>query len=194
MRPFVMLVMITALSQFHRACLGVVAPELTRDLAMSPEQLGRASGAFFLAIALAQVPVGMLFDRIGPRRTVTALTAVAVAAALWQAAAATGSQLIAARFFLGLGCAGSIMGAVTLCALWYSRERMSTMLSRVLALGQTGIFLAATPLALASTTVGWRGAFAGMAVVTAAVGVLFYAWVEDRPAHPSSAAQPPESL
>jgi MFS family permease len=107
-------VAITALSQFYRSCLSVIAPELAHDLNMEPEELGSANGAFFLAMALAQIPAGMLFDRIGPRRTVAAFTALAVLGAAWQAAAASAEEMIAARFLLGLGCAASFMGAVTL--------------------------------------------------------------------------------
>mgnify|MGYP001191321025 CR=1 FL=1 len=174
------IVAVAALSQFYRSCLGVIAPELTRDLALTPEALGTANGAFFLAMALAQIPVGMLFDRYGPRRVVAALTAVAFGAALWQAAARSAEELVLARFVLGLGCAGSFMGAVTLCSWWYPGAKLSTMLSRLFAFSQVGIFLAATPLAVASAAMGWRGSFAAMALATAATGVLFFLLVRDR--------------
>lgn len=174
------IVAVTALSQFYRSCLGVIAPELSNDLDLSPEELGSANGAFFLAMALMQIPVGMLFDRIGPRRTVAAFTAIAVAAAAWQAMAASAESLIAARFLLGIGCAASFMGAVTLCAWWYPGAKLSTMLSRLFAFSQVGIFLAATPLAVASAAMGWRWTFAAMAAATAATAVLFYLLVRDR--------------
>jgi hypothetical protein len=45
------IVAITGLSLFFRSCLGVIAPELTRDLGLTPEDLGRANGAFYLAMA-----------------------------------------------------------------------------------------------------------------------------------------------
>ena len=38
------MVAITALSLFYRSCLGVIAPELTRDLGLTPEDLGNANG------------------------------------------------------------------------------------------------------------------------------------------------------
>lgn len=174
------IVAVTALSQFYRSCLGVIAPELSNDLDLSPEELGSANGAFFLAMALMQIPVGMLFDRIGPRLTVAAFTAVAVAAAAWQAMAANAEELIAARFLLGIGCAASFMGAVTLCAWWYPGAKLSTMLSRMFAFSQVGIFLAATPLAVAAAAMGWRWSFAAMAAATAATAILFYLLVRDR--------------
>ena len=65
----------TGLSQFHRAALGVVGPELAADLGAGAGVLGAANGAFFLALFVAQIPVGLALDRIGPRLTVAALTA-----------------------------------------------------------------------------------------------------------------------
>ena len=79
-----MLAAITIVSQFFRTSNGVIGPELIRDLGLTPAELGIANGAFFLALGLAQVPVGMAFDRYGPRRTVTGLTVIAVAGALLQ--------------------------------------------------------------------------------------------------------------
>lgn len=37
------IVAVTALSQFYRSCLGVIAPELSQDLDISPEQLGSST-------------------------------------------------------------------------------------------------------------------------------------------------------
>src|SRR5262245_5499306 len=105
------LVAITGLSLFYRSCLGVIAPELSRDLGLQPEDLGGANGAFFFAIALFQIPVGLAFDRWGPRRVVAFFTAIAVVAAAWQATVTSSAELAAARFLLGVGCSASFMGA-----------------------------------------------------------------------------------
>jgi MFS family permease len=171
----------TGLSQFFRACLGVIAPELSRDLGLTPEDLGRANGAFFLALGVMQLPVGLLFDRYGVRRTISWLTLITVVACAWHGVVRSPGELVAARFLLGLGCAGSFMCVVALCALWYPGPQLSTMLSRVFAFSQVGILLAATPLALVDQWVGWRWAFAGMALLTAITGILFWVLIRDRP-------------
>jgi MFS family permease len=180
----------TALSQFYRSCISVIAPELSHDLGLSPEELGSANGAFFLAMALAQIPVGMMFDRFGARRTVAAFSALAALAGAWHAAVRGPEDLVAARFLLGLGSAASFMGAVTLCTLWYPGARLATMLSRMFALSQVGVFLAATPLALAVAAVGWRASFAGVAVAGAAAAVAFYLLVRDHPPGHAHTARP----
>jgi len=106
---------------------------------------------------------------------------LAVIAAALHGLVRTPAELVAVRLLLGIGCAASFMGAVTLCALWYPGGRLATALSRVFAFSQVGTFLAATPLALAEEAVGWRWSFAGVSAITAVTGALFYALVRDRP-------------
>ena len=192
-RLLLALVAMTGLSQFHRAALGVVGPELAADLGAGAGVLGAANGAFFFALALAQIPVGLALDRIGPRLTVAALTAPAVLGALAQALAPDAPWFLAARFLLGLGCAAGFMSAVVLCARWHAGEGLTTALARVFALSQGGVLLAGAPFAAAAGLVGWRGAYALSAGLTAAVGVLWWRLVRDDPPGAVS-PQPTESL
>jgi predicted MFS family arabinose efflux permease len=186
------LAVMTGLSQFHRAALGVVAPELADDLALTPAMLGAANGMFFAALLLAQVPVGIALDRAGPRRTVGALTGLAVLGAALQAMAPDGAWLLAARFLIGLGCAGSFMAAVVLCARWHAGAAMTVALSRVFALSQMGILLAGAPLAAAAGLLGWRGALGASAALTALAGAAWWRLVRDDPA--GAPARQPETL
>jgi MFS family permease len=75
----------TALSQFFRASTSVIGPELIRDLTLSSEALAMANASFFMALLVAQVPVGMAFDRFGARVTVAALSVPMAAGALLHA-------------------------------------------------------------------------------------------------------------
>src|SRR6185295_16213490 len=55
-------------SQFIRTAPAVLAPELRRELGLSPETLGLVFGLFFVAFTVVHLPVGALLDRYGPRR------------------------------------------------------------------------------------------------------------------------------
>jgi predicted MFS family arabinose efflux permease len=176
-----LLIAVTCLSQFYRVSNSVIAPELTRDLDLSARQLGWAGSAFFFALFAVQVPVGMWFDRYGARRTVAALSLVAVAGALWIAVATDAASLIGGRIVVGVGCAASFMSVVFLCSRWFEPARLATALSWVFAASNIGTLAAATPLAWIAATVGWRNGFLGLAAVTVVVAVAFYAFVRDRP-------------
>ncbi len=190
-----MLAAITAVSQFHRSSLGVIAPELVRELSIGPQALGLAGGMFFVVLIAVQLPVGVMLDWIGPRRLVAGLTVIAVAGSLLTAAARSETGLIVARAVVGLGCAAYFMAAVLMCSRWFSGERLSTALSRVFALSQIGNLLAGWPLAALAGTAGWRAAFVIAAAVTAVTGVAFWLGIrQDRPDAAGEAPPMPESL
>lgn len=180
-RLLLALVAITGLSQFHRAALGVVGPELAADLGAGTGVLGAANGAFFLALFVAQIPVGLALDRFGPRLTVAALTLPAVLGALAQAVAPDADSFLAGRFLLGLGCGAGFMSAVVLCARWYAGDRLTAALARVFALSNCGILLAGAPFAAVAGLVGWRGAYALAAGLTLFAGLLWWRLVRDDP-------------
>lgn len=180
-RIVALLVLLTLVSQFFRVAYGAIAPDLLRDLGLSATSLSLAGGAFFLGLGLAQVPVGMAFDRIGVRRTVAALTIVAVIGAIGNALARDAAELIAARLVIGIGCGGSFMGAVVLTARWAPADRYALVLSWVFALSNLGTLMAGTPLALLTEAVGWRNSFLVIAAISGVVGVIFYLGARDAP-------------
>lgn len=190
----VMLSATTILSQFFRSSVTVLAPELIVELKLTSEALGMSNAIFFFALMAAQVPVGILFDRIGVRFTVGGLAALGVAGALWHAVVRDGSELIAARFLLGLGFGGSFMSVVVLCSRWYPRARWATAMSWVFGLSMIGVGLAGTPLALAAGLVGWRTTFMIMAGAAGVVGLLFVWLVRDDPPGKAPPPNPPETL
>jgi predicted MFS family arabinose efflux permease len=176
-----LLIAVTCLSQFYRVSNSVIAPELTRDLDLSARQLGWAGSAFFFALFAVQIPVGMWFDRFGARRTVAALSLLAMAGSLWIARATDAADLIAGRTIVGVGCAASFMSVVFLCSRWFAQAKLATALSWVFAASNIGTLAAATPLAWIAATVGWRHGFLGLAAITLLVAIGFYAFVRDRP-------------
>lgn len=184
----------TGISQFHRAAVGVVAPELAADLALGPAALGASNTAFFGALMVAQIPVGVALDRIGPRRLVLWLTGLAVLGALGQALAQDGTQFLVARFVLGLGCGASFMSAVMLTGRWHKGPALTRALGSIFAWSNAGILAAGAPLAVVAGGLGWRGAYATSALLTLLIGVLWWRLAADDPPGVPPRAAPRESL
>jgi predicted MFS family arabinose efflux permease len=193
-RLLLALTLMTSASQFHRAALGVIGPELARDLGAGTALLGAANGAFFLALLVLQIPVGLALDRIGPRRTVAALSLPAAAGALAQGLAPDAASFLAGRFLLGLGCAASFMASVVLCARWHAGEGLTTALARVFAFSQLGILLAGAPFAWVAAELGWRGAYALSSGLTLGLAALWWGWVRDDPPDRPPPPRPRETL
>ena len=168
-------------SQFFRVSNAVIAPELMRTLSISSEAMGAITGAYFLAFGIMQIPTGMLLDRFGPRRTMSGLFVIAACGSAVFATAEGAFGLAVARALIGVGCAAGLMGILVTIARWYPPERFARLSSTVYVVGGAGVLFATTPLAAAADTIGWRGAFWAMALITLGLAVMLFAIVRDAP-------------
>jgi len=182
------------LSQFFRASNAVIAKTLSAEFGLSPESLGLLTGMFFLAFGAAQIPVGMLFDRFGARRTVPVVLAAAIAGSILYGLAEGEAMLMAGRVLLGIGCSVVLMGSLFLFGQWAPPASFSTWMGRMIAIGGAGGLLSTTPLAAVAEALGWRVAFWGAAGLTAAGAIAIYALVRDRPPEDPASAPPAEGL
>lgn len=151
------------LSQFLRASVGVIAPELSAELNLGPGDLGGLAGAFFFVFALAQIPVGMALDRWGPRRVLLSLAVFTVAGCLLFATADSVTGLVAGRMLMGFGCAAMLMGPYVIYGREFPARRFAQLSSIQMGVGYAGAVLATAPLALATEVWGWRSVFMGAA-------------------------------
>lgn len=180
------------LSQFFRTAMGVVAPEIARDLNLDPAGLGLLSSAWFWAFAAMQIPVGVALDRWGPRRTVSLLFTVAGAGCALLASADGLGVAILGQVLIGIGCAPVFMGTLMVLARFYDTGRFAYLSAIVLAIGNGGTLIGTTPLALLAQALGWRGSFLVMAALVVVVALLVGRTVRDRPE--GSAADKAETL
>ncbi|MFO1037177.1 MAG: MFS transporter [Geminicoccaceae bacterium] len=180
------------LSQFFRTALAVVAPEIAADLGLDPARLGFLSSTWFVAFAAAQIPIGVMLDHVGPRRTCGIVFAAAALGCVVFATAGSLAWAACGQALIGVGCAPVFMSTLVVLARWYPPARFATLSSIVLATGSLGTVLGATPLALAAHWLGWRGAILGMGGLVAVASLLVLLLVRDRPA--GMAAPPRETL
>lgn len=181
-------------SQFFRTAMAVIAPFLTQEMHLPPERLGFLSGSFFLAFAVMQIPVGVLLDRIGPRKTIAGLLAFAVLGALTFSRAEGFALLLTGQLIMGAGCSCVLMGSVVVISRWRPEDRFTSTASIVLAVGGGGVVLSATPLAFVVEALGWRGAYVGVAGVTAVLAAAVWIVVRDAPAGHAFHDRPKETV
>ena len=178
---FLVFLLAYTLSQFFRAFLAVIAPELARELGLSAADLGNISAVWFLVFALAQCPVGAALDRIGARRTVPTLMLAAVAGSVLLANAGSRRDCIVAMGLIGLGCSPAYMGALYVFGRLFPPSRFALIASVFLGLGSAGNLLGATPLAFAAREFGWRQTMLGVGGATLLSAVLVLLLVRDPP-------------
>ena len=183
-RPILLLAFLAAylLSYFYRSTNAVLAGDLQRDAGIGTEELGLMTSLFFATFALAQLPLGAALDRYGPRWVPAGLMLAAVAGSFITAAADGFAGLALGRALIGLGMAGVLMGALKAFAAWFEPRRFALVSSLFVAAGSLGALGATTPLTALAESVGWRGVFVAVAVVTALIAGLLMVVVRAAPA------------
>ncbi|MFN0264676.1 MFS transporter [Tepidamorphus sp. 3E244] len=181
-------------SQFLRNSIGVIAPDLERELGIGPESLGLLSSVFFFGFALIQIPLGVLIDRYGPKEVMLGSLLLASIGCVVFAMSETMTGLVLARVLMGLGCSSFFMGPLTIFARWFARNRFSTLVGVQLGLGSLGTLFATAPLAFGADTIGWRSSFVVVAVATLAIGLVAAIIVRNDPPGTQKPPAKPASL
>ncbi|SDG24795.1 MULTISPECIES: MFS transporter [unclassified Duganella] len=175
------------LSCLIRTVNATLAPQLVASLALTPGQLGLLTSAYFLAFALAQLPVGMALDRWGPARVQLPMLLLAGVGALAFAGGQDFAQLLVARALMGLGLGGCFMSAVKAISTWIAPARLPSVQGYLIAVGGLGAAAATLPVRLALQYMDWRALFLWLALAAALTGLLIRALA---PQQPLPASQP----
>ena len=174
------------LSYLYRTVNAVIAGGLTDDPALGnggvdAGSLGLLTSAYFLTFAAAQLPLGILLDRYGPRRVEVGLLVVAAIGAAVFAVADGLAGLIAGRALIGLGVSACLMGAFKAFRQWFAPERLPLLQGLIMAAGGMGVMTATVPVEAALHVTDWRGVFIGLAGLTLVVGAVLFFAVPERP-------------
>lgn len=162
-------------SQFLRNSVGVIAPDLSREIGLNAAEIGLLSSAFFFSFAAAQIPLGIALDRYGPKRCMLLCAAVAFLGTLAFAVATTPAGLVTARILMGLGSSCYLMAPLALYAKRFPPDHFTLLAGIQIGIGTVGTLFVTAPLAWASASIGWRATFLVVAgfVVLAALLVAF---------------------
>jgi predicted MFS family arabinose efflux permease len=195
-RMFVLLGCFFVLVQINRSAGGVLANYLGTVRGLSPTDIGAVMGVMFFSSAVVQLPTGIMFDWLGPRRTLTYLGLVAVAGLIVFATVDEVWGMIAGRFAMGVGHGGVITAVYLFAVAWAPPKRIAEATATVVSIaGGLGGILATTPLDFALGQYGLSATFLWLAAATAVVTLVLYFTLQDRPPDaPGAAPVEPESL
>ena len=115
------------LSYLFRTVNAVIGPQIATELALGDNALGLLTSTYFLAFGAAQLPLGMLLDRFGPRRVEAALLVVAACGAAVFALADGLGGLASGRALIGLGVSACLMASFKAFSQCFPVERHASL-------------------------------------------------------------------
>jgi len=172
------------LSYFFRSVNAVLESYLRADVpGVDRTAIGVITGAFFLAVATFQLPLGILLDRFGPRRVQATLMLLAAAGCVVFALADGVVALFLGRALVGLGMAAGLMAALNAFALWYSSDDLPAVNGWAMAVGSVGTILATLPVQWMLAYVDWRELFFALSIITLLLASTIFMVVPERSGH-----------
>ncbi|MBV2132568.1 MFS transporter [Pseudomonas sp. MAP12] len=156
-----------------RQVLNAVFPLLKGEWALSDAQLGLLSGIVALMVGLLTFPLSLVADRFGRVRSLAIMAVLWSLATLGCALAENYQQMFVARFLVGVGEAayGSVGIAVVVSV--FPREMRATLSGAFISGGMFGSVLGMALGGVMAQHLGWRWAFAGMALFGLALALLY---------------------
>jgi predicted MFS family arabinose efflux permease len=157
-----------AIATFPQFALGALGPVLVDDLDLSRAGLGSLSTAFFIVATPASSFVGHLGERMGGRRLLAALFAVATASLVSMAIAPSYPWLLVAVGLGGLAIAASNPSTNALIAAHLPSGRRGAVVGLKQSGVQVGSFIAGAALPGLALAIGWRSTVLLVAVLSGA--------------------------
>jgi MFS family permease len=165
---------------FYRVTNAIIAPDLVRAFNLDAERLGMLGSAFFYTFALFQIPMGVLLDRIGPRRVISFFVLVGASGAFVFACAGSFYTAFAGRALLGIGMAAVLMGSLKVFVTRYSPKRFAMLSGTIISIGTLGTILATSPLAYLNSTIGWRATLIYCGIITVALAIVIFLVLKEK--------------
>ena len=158
----------------QRTSLGVAGVDATERFEVQAALLSTLAVVQLVVYAGLQVPVGVLLDRVGPRRLILIGAALMAVGQITLALAPNIVVAIVGRILVGAGDAMTFVPVSKLIASWFSGRVLPFLTQGMGTIGQFGQILSAIPLAAVLHLQGWTVAFltAGSLSVLAFVLVL----------------------
>ena len=183
----VMLLLVYTFNFVDRQILGILAPTIKTDLALTDTQLGLLGGlAFALLYSTLAIPLAWLADRTSRTWVITLSLAVWSAFTALCGVAGSFAQLFAFRVGVGVGEAGGVAPSYAVIADTFAPDRRA----RALAVYSLGIPLGSAAGVMLggyiATSINWRTAFVAVGVAGLVLAPVFRLCVRE-PARGSDA-------
>ncbi|TCJ93823.1 MFS transporter [Nocardia alba] len=163
-----------------RQVLSAVFPFLKAEWTLSDSQLASLSSVVALMVGLLTLPLSVLADRWGRVKSLVLMAVVWSIATLVCALADNYPQMLAARFFVGVGEAAYGSVGIALVLSVFAARRHAALSGAFMAGGSFGSVFGVAAGGVIAVHLGWRWSFATMALFGLVLAVAFSVVVKER--------------
>lgn len=159
----------------------VMADSMMKSFHLTAAGFGIVSAFYFYAYAPMQLPAGLLFDRYGPRKLMTAALVLCAAGSFFFASTDSPVTASLGRFLIGTGSAFSFIGVLVLVSRWFPPQQFALLAGIAQLMSSVGAMFGEMPLASLIHYVGWRNASFILSFTGLVLAMLIWFVIRDYP-------------
>ncbi len=171
---------------FDRILISVAKEPVSQSLSLTDNQMGWVLSIFALGYALFQTPSGILADRYGARKILTAIVGLWSLFTALTGAAFNFISLLVIRFLFGAGEAGAFPGMATAIYKWIPVGERGLVNGINFSGGRIGAAIALPIVAWLIDITSWQSSFFILGVVGVVWAIAWFLWFKDNPKDHSS--------
>ena len=170
-----------------RTSMGVAGVEALDRFHINASQLALFTAVQVGVYALAQIPTGIIIDRVGAKKTMVVGALIMALGQVIIAFTTSYPLAVIARVFIGAGDATAFLGAMRLLPAWFPLRVTPLFTQLTAGLGQLGQFISAVPFLAILHAAGWVPAFLSLSTAGLLIAIVGMIALADVPENSSTA-------
>jgi predicted MFS family arabinose efflux permease len=154
----------------------IMLDDIMRQFHISAATFGQFSGVYYIGYSLMHLPIGIMLDRFGPKKVMSACILVSVIGLLPLIFADHWIYPIAGRMLIGMGSSAAILGLFKIVRMTFSEERFPRMLSFSVTIGLIGAIYGGGPVSYMREVFGYHAVIQLLAIGGVILALATY-WI-----------------
>lgn len=139
-----------------RVMPNIMLQEIMQQFGISAATFGQFSGVYYIGYSLIHLPIGIMLDRFGPKKVMTACILLTVIGLMPLLFAEHWVYPIFGRLLVGIGSSAAILGVFKIIRMTFNPERFPRMLSLSVTIGLIGAIYGGGPVSYMRDALGYQ--------------------------------------
>lgn len=159
-----------------RVMPNILLTDITEQFGVSAASFGQFSGIYYIGYSLAHLPIGIMLDRFGPRRVMSACILLTVLGLTPLLFAERWIYPVLGRLCIGIGSSAAILGLFKIIRMMFHEAQFTRMLSFAATIGLLGAIYGGSPVSYLRDTYGANAVIQILSVAGLLLALIAY-WV-----------------
>lgn len=166
---------------FLRVLPGVLSYNIMHDMKINASTFGVIGTCFYYGYIPMQIPIGILCDRFGPKKLLTASIFTCSIATIIFGYSHEPFVSGFSRLIIGAASAAAFVAPLALTTKWYDKKHFALITGLIQLLGCVGAIFGGEPIAALTSNISWRQSVIWAGIVGIILTFVYIVVIKDSP-------------